>query len=257
MKSKNRALTLIELIITIVVLAVVMIPLGVICVEYMTGVFRSRDFSVVEGLAKTELSKVNNLAYSDGTLADGYDNTTSNYEGYSYDLRRTVSYVAGWSNNLKQVQVRVYPSGETVSHLVNVVSYVANVSYGAGSQGGPVSTGDEASSLVVSGGSISGADLQNVTLENTDSNPITITGVIISFTGQSGVKLKTITMDGTERWSGTAASGATITFDANFTLSGSTTYSNTGLFHFSKNITSVSSLVFIMSDASQTSSYSW
>ena len=254
--SRYRGFTLIELVITIVILGVVLIPLGFMSTEYVRAIVYSRDLGVAEGLAKVEMAKINNLSYSDVTLADGYDNTASNYEGYVYDLRRTVNNVDGWSGNLRQVQVRVFPSGESSLHLVNLITYVANVSFGAGSGGGGVGSG-EASSLVVSGGSISGQDLQNVTLENTSADPITITGITISFTGASGIKLKTITIDSLERWSGTASSGQTKKFDTNFVLSASTTYSNTGFFEFNKNLSSVTSLVFIMDDASETSSYSW
>jgi len=258
MKSSRRyrGFTLIELIVTIVILGLVFIPLGLMSMEYVRAIVYSRDLGVAEGLAKVEMAKINNLSYSDATLADGYDNTTSNYEDYSYDLQRTVNDVAGWGGDLRQVQVRIFPSGESSIHLVNLITYVANVSFGAGSGGGGVGSG-EASSLIVSDGSISGKNLQSVTLENTSASPITITGIIISFSGSGGIKLKTITMDSTERWSGTASSGQTKTFDTNFILSGSTTYSNTGLFEFSKNLSSVTSLVFIMADASETSSYSW
>ena len=233
-----------------------MIPLGFMSIEYVRAIVYSRDLGVAEGLAKVEMAKINNLSYSDATLADGYDNTASNYEGYGYGLRRTVDDVAGWSGNLRQVQVRVFPSGESSLHLVNLITYVANVSYGVGSGGGAIGSG-EASSLVVSGGSISGQDLQNVTLENTSVDPITITGITISFTGTPGIKFTTITMDSLERWSGTVSSGQTATFDTNFVLSASTVYANTGLFEFSKNLSSVTSLVFIMDDTSETSSYSW
>jgi len=245
------------MIVTIVVLGIVLIPLGFMSMEYMRGITYSRDLTIAEGLARLEMSKINNLAYDDSTLEDGDDDTSASYEGYPYDMRRTVSYVAGWSNNLKKAQVRVYPTGDSTNHLVDLVTYIADVAYGAGSGGGAAATTGDADSLTVSGGSISGTDLQNVTLQNTSGDSITIEGITISFTGTSGLKLRTITMDGSERWSGTVSSGQSLTFDTNFTLSASTTYSNTGLFEFSKNLTSVTSLVFIMSDGSETGSYSW
>ena len=104
MRSKGQGFTLIELIMTIVVLAIVMIPLGFMSMEYMQAIVHSRGLAVAEGLVKTEMAKINNLSYSDSTLEDGDDDTTSNYEGHSYDLRRTVDYVVGSSNNLKKVQ---------------------------------------------------------------------------------------------------------------------------------------------------------
>jgi len=254
--TQGRGFTLIELIMAIVVLAIVMIPLGAISLEYMRGVVYSREMVITEGLAKTEMAKINNLSYTDTTLEDGDDDTTPNYLGYAYDLRRTVSFVTGWSNNLKQVKVRVYPTGTTVQ-LVELVTYIANVSFGAGSGGGGVGGGGHAGSLVVSGGSVSGKSLKDITLENTSGDTITITGVTISFSGTSGIKLKTITMNGIQRWSGTENSGSTITLSTSFSLAASTTYPNTATFDFSKNLSSVSSLVFIMSDATETPAYSW
>lgn len=135
----RNSFTIIEMIVVIVLLGLTLIPLGMMAMEYLRGTFYSRDLAVAEGLAKTELSKVNNVAFSDPTLADGYDNTTINYEGQPYDLRRTVTLVPGTANALKQVQVRVYPTGDLGKHLVNITTFVANVSFGAGSGGGLIS----------------------------------------------------------------------------------------------------------------------
>ena len=253
---RRKGFTLIELIMAIVVLAIVMIPLGAISIEYMRSVVYARELVVAEGLAKTEMAKINNLSYTDTTLEDGDDDTTTNYLGYAYDLRRTVSFVPGWSNNLKQVKVMVYPTGTTVQ-LVELITYIANVSFGAGSGGGGGGAGDEADSLVVTGGDINKKKLRRITLENTSADTITITGVTISFSGTGNIKLKNIIMNGAVRWSGTASSGSTITLDTSFTLAGGTVYPQTARFNFSKNLSSVSSLVFIMSDATETPAYSW
>ena len=261
-RSSLSGFTLIELIMTILVLGLIMVPLGIMSIEYMRSIVYSRDLVVAEGLAKTEMSKINNLDYGDNTLEDGDDDTTSSYEGYHLDLNRKVDYVPDTDNNLKKVEVSVYESGTTIQ-LVKLVSYIADVSFGSGSGGGEAVVGGMSASLAVSGGNISGANLENVTLQNTSGDPITIDGVIISFTGAGGmgggIHLQAITMDGAERWSGppNAASGSSIVFDTNFTLAASTTYNNTGLFVFIRNLTSVTSLVFIMSDGSETDSYSW
>lgn len=252
----KKSFTLIEIIVTITILGIIMAPLGLMGLEYMKGIARSRDLGVAQNLAKLEMAKVNNLAYIDITLVDGYDNTTVNYEGFPYSLQRTVNYVAGSSNNLKQVQTRLYRGSDTSDLLAGLITYVASVSYGSGSGGGATG-GGQSSSLVVSGGSISAKTLQNVTLQNSGASDITITGLIISFSGSGGIKFKSTTIDGSQRWSGTVNSGSTVTLDTSFTLIASTTYNNTALFTFSKNLSSVSSLVFIMSDATETSAYSW
>ncbi len=249
----KRSFTLIELIITITLMGIVLIPLGLMSLEFTREIVYSRDIGRAEALAKLEIAKINNLSYADPSLAAGYDNTTANYEGYPYDLRRSVT--AGPVANLKQVQVRVYPAGNTTNFLANAITYIGNnIAFGAGSGGMAVG---EAGSLVVSGGNISGSQLQNVNLQNTDpANSITITGIIISFTGSGGIRLQSITMDGIQRWSGSASSGATITLTSSFTLAANTTYSNPTFLTFSRTLTSVTSLVFIMQDSTQTTSYS-
>lgn len=243
--------TLTELIITIVLMGIIMIPLGLIALEFMRNIPYARDLGVATALAKTELAKINNLGFSDPASAVGYDNVTAGYEGYPYDLRRTVT--AGPAANLKQVQVRVYPAGNTTNHLINLITYVANVSFGTGSGGG--TAGDAADFLLVSAGNIHKKQLRQVTLENTDTDQITITGVIISFTG--GTNLTSIQLDGNSSWSGTANSGDTVTLINPFTLAGETTYKKSSIFEFSSNLTSLTSLVFIMDDASQSEAYSW
>jgi len=141
MNTKTRFIkgfTIIEIIITIVLVGLVLIPLGFMATEYIRGTFYSRDLGAAEGLAKDELSKVNNLAFTDLTLADGYDNITGNYQGYPYDLRRSVNYVPGSNNALKQVQIRIYLHGDLSKQLVSMVTYVANVPFGAGSGGSSI-----------------------------------------------------------------------------------------------------------------------
>ncbi len=123
--------TLLELIITIVLLGIVMIPVGVMALEYAKGLVYARHVEMAGSLARMEMSKVNNLPYDDATLASGYDRTFIVYEGYPYDVRRTVSYVdvGAWDANLKKVQVRVYPTG-SAQYVANMVTYIADVTYG-------------------------------------------------------------------------------------------------------------------------------
>jgi len=253
--SDKKGFTLIELIMAIIILGVVMVPLGMISIEHMRGVVYSRKLSIAEGLAKTEMAKINNLSYTDSTLEDGDDDTTSNYEGYAYDLRRTVSFVAGWSNNLKQVQVRVYPTG-TTEQLVNLLTYIANVSFGSGSGGAAAGGGDQADSFSISGGTIDKKKLKNITTENTGGSQIVVTKVKVTFTGKSGIYLKKIKMDNSEVWSGIANSGDEVTLDTTFTMDAATSYTK-HQFEFEKDIYTVTVDYYEFEDATQTGSYSW
>jgi prepilin-type N-terminal cleavage/methylation domain-containing protein len=246
--------TLIEIILTIVIASIFITAVALMFQQNIISLKHSDDIEKASSLAQLEMSKVDNLSYADATLADGYNNTTTNYESTAYDLNRQVNIVAGTSNNLKKVELTVYPTG-TTQQLAKLVTYKADVSFGPGSGGGSVG-GGQADSLTVTGGSISGTNLQNITLANTSGDPITITGATVTFSGASGIKISTITMDGSTRWSGNQNSGSTITLDTSFTLAASTTYTNTCTFGYSKNLTSAT-VVFIMSDGTSTPTYSW
>lgn len=128
-----NSFTLIELIITIVVLGIVMIPVGLMSMEYVRGIAYSHDLAVVEGLAKTEMAQINNLGYDNLPIIVS---TFENYKGLPYDLERTV---VSAGSDLKKAQVRVYPHGAPDNNLINLVTYVASVSFGSGSGGGLIS----------------------------------------------------------------------------------------------------------------------
>lgn len=266
MKSRiqQQGFTLIELVITIALLGIILIPLGLISLEFMWGIVHSRDSGIAQGLAKIEMAKINNLIIdnpSDPTLAVGYDNITTNYDGlgYPYGVRRSISN--GPVANLKQIQVRVYPSSDTSQNfLVNLITYLADIPFGAGSGTGAAGA-IAANALVVSGGNISGENLRNVTLQNVDpTNTITITGVIVSFKGASGIKFRRITFNKAEGWSGNASSPATVNFNPSskyFNLAANTTYPNSLRLKFNKRLKQITSLIFMMSDGFQSVDYSW
>jgi len=254
--SIKRSFTLIEIIITFVLVGIVMVPLGLMSLEYMRSIVFIRDSNVVEGLARLEMAKINNLDFSDITLVNGYDNTTSSYEGYDYDLRRTVNDVAGWSSNLRQVQVRVFPSGESSIHLINLITYVANVSFGAGSGGGGVGGGDQADSFALTGGNLNKKKLKTITIENTGESEIVWTVVEVTFTGPAGIEMDKIKQDKTTLWSGTANSGDTITLDSSLTMDAETSY-NKLQFEFTENVSTVTIDYFEFEDLTQSGSYSW
>ena len=249
-----RSFTLIELIMTFVVVGIVMVPLGLMCGEYIRGVVYSEDLTIGESLAMTELAKVNNLSYSDATLEDGDDDTYSNYEGYDINIRREVDYVAGTSNNLKKVVVTAYEA-TTSAELLNLVTYIADVPFGPGSSGSDANIIGEASFLAVTGGAISAKTLRNIDMENTSTvDDITIDQVTVSWGGSN--TLTTIIIDGVTRWSGSLSTSGTTIDITDFTLTAGTSYDNTGRLTFSSNLSSAT-LVFIMMDTSESAEYSW
>ncbi len=252
-----RGFTLIELVVTILIISLFVAGIAMIMGQVVVDLAFSGDTVKALSLARLEMSKVNNLSYSDSTLADGYDITTTNYEGSAYDLNRTVDYVIGTSNDLKEVNVLVYPTG-TTDILSGLTTYVADIAFGPGSGGnGPEGGGVESASLSVSGGTVKKKDLKDVTLTNTSTDStITITGATATFTGSPGIKLKKIRINGTDRWSGNENSGSTITLTSSFTLAIDTNYNKTAKFSFKKNLSSVT-IVFHMSDGSSTTAYSW
>ena len=124
----KKGFTLIELIMTIVVVAIISVPLSLLIVQHYESVFRSKDFTAGINLARLEMEKVNNLSY-DAII----DYSLDNYEGFPYLVTRTVGFAAGDDlspESLKQVVVTVRRSA-TGNDFVKLITYIAkNVTYG-------------------------------------------------------------------------------------------------------------------------------
>lgn len=253
MRIKN-GYSLVELIIAIALVAILIIPIALMFKDQVTATIYSGNINQAISLARLEMARINNLSYNDTTLADGYDNTTSDYDGYNFDLRRVVGYLAGTSDNLKEVAVTV-SEGNSGAALLNLVTYKADVGYGFGSGGGTPASGGQADSFAASAGSISGTDLENVTLQNTGGGDIVLTQLIVIFTGTTGIKFKTFEISATEYWAGTENSGSAVTLGTNFTLTAGTTYTNAALFTFSKNLSSAD-IIFVFEDDTESDIYS-
>lgn len=93
-------------------------------------------------------------------------------------------------------------------------------------------------------------EINGITLENTSGSPITISSITISWTGiTNGAKLKTITIDSVDQWTGNNSSGQ-IADIADFTLSGTTTYALNSL-TFSKSVSGITiDITVTMNDTS-------
>jgi prepilin-type N-terminal cleavage/methylation domain-containing protein len=133
MKSQRKCFrksgfTLIELVMTIVVVSIVAIPLSLLVNQHLTSVSQSSAYSTAVNLARFEMEKVNNMNYANISSV-----TVPNYEGYNFDVTRTVAFVqgnAGSLESLKQIRVEVKNAGSSAV-LFSLITYLAkNVSYG-------------------------------------------------------------------------------------------------------------------------------
>lgn len=106
--------TLIELIMTILLIGIVIIPSSIFIIESVRGAFKSEDIIIAVNLARMELEKINNLTYDHTDMLIGTTDV-SKYNGYNYDLRRTVIYIEykpPWKESVKEIRVEVYPAGK-------------------------------------------------------------------------------------------------------------------------------------------------
>jgi prepilin-type N-terminal cleavage/methylation domain-containing protein len=123
-----RSFTLIELIMTMVVMGVVAVPLSLLLSQHTQSVFQSADYTTALNLARLEMEKVNNTAYASINSA-----SYTNYSGYDYDLTRTFIYAYGTAmsaQSVKKILVSVTKHG-SATELFSLVTYIAkNVNFG-------------------------------------------------------------------------------------------------------------------------------
>ena len=123
-----RGFSLVELIMTIVIVAIVSVPLSLLISQHFEGVLQSKDYTAGVNLARLEMEKVNNLSYN--AISTG---SFSNYQGYPYDVSRDVIFLVGDNlsqESLNQVTVSVRRSG-SAAVIVKFITYIAkNVTYG-------------------------------------------------------------------------------------------------------------------------------
>jgi len=123
-----RGFTLVELIMTVVVVSIVAIPLSLLISQHLESVLQSQDYTAAVNLARLEIEKVNNLSYNN--IVSG---SFSPYQGTNYDVTRTVTYAQGdeaAAESMKKIVVDVKRSGDAAV-LVSLVTYVTkNITYG-------------------------------------------------------------------------------------------------------------------------------
>ncbi len=124
----RKAFTLIELLMTIVVVGIVAVPLSMLIAGHIESVFVSEDGLTARQFARFELERVNNMPY-----ANIVSTTTSQYQGYNYTVYRVVSFAQGnnaSAESLKQIIVNVTKTGSATASF-SLVTYIAkNIIYG-------------------------------------------------------------------------------------------------------------------------------
>lgn len=126
-RRKLKGFTLIELIMTIVVVGIIALPISITLSRHVQSVFQSQDMTMANNLARFDLEQVNNTDYNDIASA-----SIPGYQGYDYDLTRTVALINSWFFGLegtKKITVQVSKSG-SAAVLIKLVTYISrNVRY--------------------------------------------------------------------------------------------------------------------------------
>ena len=127
-RNQRRGVTLVELVMTMIVLGIVAVPLTLMLYEHVEGVFLSSDQLLAAQLGRMEMERLNNTAY-----ASLLTETQTNYQGYNFDVDITVSYIYGNASStesLKSVQVEVTKHGSSTV-LISFITYrVKNAQFG-------------------------------------------------------------------------------------------------------------------------------
>lgn len=257
-KKSGQGFTLIELIITTVIMAIIMIIVALMIIEYFKASEQASSLCFSAQLAKREAAIIDALDFSDPTLVNGYTSLISNYAGSRFDLRRTIApgtRTPYGSIYLRPIKIELYPNGSSVATTMYNM-YAMDVKTGAGSGGGALdqeiaslrvtvqSNGKKKNSLAL--------DFQNV---RTNGN-ITITALKMSCSAPMTVT--SITMNGDIRWTGsvtvTNSPMTTFTLDNYYYIHSNSTYSGTkgGAIAFNNmpNTTYAAVVQFICSDGS-------
>ncbi|PIU40866.1 MAG: hypothetical protein COS99_08145 [Candidatus Omnitrophica bacterium CG07_land_8_20_14_0_80_42_15] len=128
-RNSDKGLTLIELIMTIVIASVILIPVSVVIIESVQNAFLPEHFIAVSSLLESELERVTNLRFSN-VVNEGPTEYTGNFSDYSHqvsyyyvDSGNLNTLSASPSTNYKRIQITVsrpgFPSVEAVTLATN------------------------------------------------------------------------------------------------------------------------------------------
>ena len=122
MSRLRRGLTLVELVVTISLAAILGIPLGWLLSEQLEGALRARDAVLATNLARAELERLDSLNdFFTPELAPGATTVVPNYLGFPYTMERAVTCLPGGnctstsfsSQGVKRITVSIYKPGAT------------------------------------------------------------------------------------------------------------------------------------------------
>ena len=129
LRNKKRAFALIELIMTVVVVGIAVLPLSITSAKNIQNVFLSHDITMATNLARLDLEMINNTA---NTTAQYDSIAATSYTSYGYLITRTVSYVNGispYTESTKKIAVEVTQPG-IPGILIRLVTYITrNITY--------------------------------------------------------------------------------------------------------------------------------
>lgn len=135
--TRSRGLTLVELVITISLSAILSIPVGILLSEHLNAALRARDATVAMSLARAEMERLdslNDFCHADLNVNSPSGTTTDPYQGYPYAMTRIIWCQTGdctsncsvpppppnANNGVKRVEIRMRKSGssETSASLI-------------------------------------------------------------------------------------------------------------------------------------------
>jgi len=120
--SSKKSFTLVELVMTIILVSILWVPLSLMVFQYIESYVRSENLTSSLQLIRLELETLCALNYEDINSA-----TFSQYQGYPYDLERIVSYEYGGAasdESLKKIEVVVYYLNES-EPITTIITYRA------------------------------------------------------------------------------------------------------------------------------------
>ena len=127
----RRGFTLIEIIISVVLVGIIMIPVSIMVMEFVRSSVYIETMAVSSNLATREMSIVDTISFDSLTNA-----SYTNYAGYAYDLDRIVDTV---NHRIKKILVKIFSLPRMAQQNpfleLNTYALVRGVTFGGGSCG--------------------------------------------------------------------------------------------------------------------------